>query len=644
MAPAAAHNLSAHRGPYSFDLSRNIMALSVRRFAFALFVFLGSLAFHQAALAQDVITLGTVTADGPSVTVPVYIRDVAGTPLGMDHPAPARIQAFSVRVTYAPASAVSSVTFSRSGITQGFNPIFETAPASSGAIALLASFQQATNPIPFHLNAGAPGDEIAHLVFTLSPSAPVGSTITLSLDSATTQLTDEGGTAATKETAGNGGLSLVDGSIHIPVPSLVLTPPSPSVAVGATTTLLVTASEKVLGNTVVSLSSSNTSIATVLPTTTILAGTRSATVDVAGVALGNATITATLPTSAGGASTNVDVAVVEGPPECTTPSSPQLTAPLSALAGTTYSVTWPAVAGATEYIVDEATDPSFTGAVSRNVTTTSTTYSHASAGRFYYRARARSHAGACDTLSAPSTTVSVLITVVVLPETRVLAAVGSTHGANGSFFKTTLQLYNPRTAAISGKIVFHTQGTSGSDADPMLAYSILPGKTLSYADLLPAMGIASGLGSADITADASSFLPIAIARVFNDAGSGGTSGLTLEPLPLDEALKTGKTGVLIAPLDLDKFRLNIGIRTLTDPVDLSITVRNPDGVVVKTLTKSYDPTYFKQVGSGEFLEDFALRGGETISIEVTKGSAYIYGSTTDNITNDPSVQFARPIS
>ncbi|HYI10726.1 MAG TPA: hypothetical protein VEK57_16820 [Thermoanaerobaculia bacterium] len=32
--------------------------------------------------------------------------------------------------------------------------------------------------------------------------------------------------------------------------------------------------------------------------------------------------------------------------------------------------------------------------------------------------------------------------------------------------------------------------------------------------------------------------------------------------------------------------------------------------------------------------------GETITFELTSGAAFIYGATTDNVRNDPSVQFA----
>src|SRR5437773_6810181 len=150
----------------------------------ALFV-LASLFLAGAAAAQDVVTVGTATAHGPTVDVPVFIRDAAGTPLGVDRPAGSKIQSFSIKVTYAPASAVTSVTFSRAGITAGLTPAFEAAPATSGSISLLESFQETTNPIPFTSNASLPADQIAHLVFTLSSSATPGSSLALTLDSST---------------------------------------------------------------------------------------------------------------------------------------------------------------------------------------------------------------------------------------------------------------------------------------------------------------------------------------------------------------------------------------------------------------------------------------------------------------------------
>ena len=62
-----------------------------------------ALAFTVPAAAQDAVTVGTVSASGNTVDVPVYIRDVSGTSLGRDQPAGSRIQAFTIKVLYAPA-------------------------------------------------------------------------------------------------------------------------------------------------------------------------------------------------------------------------------------------------------------------------------------------------------------------------------------------------------------------------------------------------------------------------------------------------------------------------------------------------------------------------------------------------------------
>ena len=96
--------------------------------------------------AQDAVTVQTVTASSNTVDVPVFIRDVSGTPLGRDQPAGSKIQGISIRVLYAPASAVQSVTFTRAGITANLTAT-EFFPASSGAIALVMSFDESTNLI-----------------------------------------------------------------------------------------------------------------------------------------------------------------------------------------------------------------------------------------------------------------------------------------------------------------------------------------------------------------------------------------------------------------------------------------------------------------------------------------------------------------
>jgi hypothetical protein len=608
----------------------------------SLFLILLALFAAAPATAQDAVTIGTVTASGNTVDVPVYIRDVSGTPIGRDKPAGSKIQAFTIAVNYAPAASVQAVTFSRAGITAGLTPTFETSPSSAGSISLLEQFDESSNPILFNLNAPAPGDQVAHLVFTLSSSAAAGSSITLTLDSSslsTTELSNQGGT--TNE-APPGSLTVVSGAINIPQLSLNILPGNRTVTVGDMTTFTVQTDRNVVADTTVSLSSSNPAIATVPSSVVIPAGTSAAGFTATAVAAGSTNLNGALPPASGGATASAFITVNEAPPQCATPNAPVISGPATADVGKAYAITWAVVDNATGYLVEESTDPNFGSVVSSTTSNNSASFTHAAANRYYYRVHARNLSTGCSTSSALSNVVSVLVSVIPVAQTRFIPVVGSTPGGFGSFFKTSVQLYNAKSSAISGKIVFHTQSLSGSPADPSLAFSIQPGKSLFYADLLPAMGIASGLGSADLVADAGSPFPVTLVRVFNDAGTAGTTGLAEEPMNASDALQNGDTGVLIAPAD-QKFRLNIGFRTLDQATSMTFTVRDKDGTLVKTATRTFGPTFFQQVGSATILDGYVLTGGETITVQITAGSAFIYGSTTDNTTQDPSVQFARKV-
>ncbi|HEX9982142.1 MAG TPA: IPTL-CTERM sorting domain-containing protein [Thermoanaerobaculia bacterium] len=188
--------------------SRNLLLVAIA----------GVVLFATPVLAQplpaDVITVGTVSGEGV-VAVPVYIRDTALTPLGIDQPAGSRIQSFSIRVSYAPTTAVQSISFTRAGITAPLTPTFESSPSVPGSISLLATFDETTNLIPFTSNAPLPGNLVGQLLVTLSPSATPGQVITLTIDPVLTQLTDEGGTPGTIETVANGRLILVSGAITV---------------------------------------------------------------------------------------------------------------------------------------------------------------------------------------------------------------------------------------------------------------------------------------------------------------------------------------------------------------------------------------------------------------------------------------------
>jgi len=229
--------------------------------------------------------------------------------------------------------------------------------------------------------------------------------------------------------------------------------------------------------------------------------------------------------------------------------------------------------------------------------------------------------------------------------TRIIPAVASTPGNFASFFKTGIQLHNPWSTTISGRFIFPPAGVSGGAADPSLAFSVASGQTTSFDDIVASIGT-TGLGSIDVDLPQGSPVPVIATRVYNDAGDAGTAGFTedsVDPATSSETaiLVAGSTGFLIAPSDLTHFRFNMGVRTLLSGASITFNVHDSTGALVHSITKVYAPTFFEQRSSTEFLGTFTLAPNDSIEIGVNSGSAIVYGATTDNTSNDPSIQFAR---
>jgi hypothetical protein len=222
----------------------------------------------------------------------------------------------------------------------------------------------------------------------------------------------------------------------------------------------------------------------------------------------------------------------------------------------------------------------------------------------------------------------------------IIPVVVSSPGANNTSFKTSLQLHNAGDAAISGKLIFHPAGFPGGEGDPSLAYTLQPGHTLDYADILPAMG-QSGIGSMDVVSTGFD-LPAVTARIFNDAANLGTNGLSEGQVLPQNALQPGDRAVLICPRDNEKYRYNVGIRTLEEGATLTVTLRTREGAAMKTFSRTLPATYYMQQSAAEFI-GITPGPNEVIVVQIESGSAIIYGATTDNRTGDPAMKLAERV-
>ena len=197
--------------------------------------------------AQDAITVGAGSAAPQGIAyVPVYVRDVSGTPLGIDQSAGNRIEALVLKITHSPASAVASISFQRGGIA-GVTPKYERQVQGIGTFGYVAGYSESAPHLALSLDAAAPGDWIGNLVVTLSPQAVIGSTVVLSVDAATATLSNDRGTLG--ETVANGALALTNGSVAVKAATTttLASSPNPS-AVGQTVTFTATVTSGTAGS------------------------------------------------------------------------------------------------------------------------------------------------------------------------------------------------------------------------------------------------------------------------------------------------------------------------------------------------------------------------------------------------------------
>jgi hypothetical protein len=211
---------------------------------------------------------------------------------------------------------------------------------------------------------------------------------------------------------------------------------------------------------------------------------------------------------------------------------------------------------------------------------------------------------------------------------------GTTAGLFGSHFATGLQLHNPGDTPLAATLTFHRGGASGSPDDPHRTFTISPGATEGMDDVVASIGGLTGLGSLDLALSAPA---VSLARVYSIAVAGQTS-LTTAPIAEGDALQAGQEGVLVAPHAPQSLRFNIGLRTLAAGARLTARVRNHAGATLATVPITLPPTYFQQT-SAALLLNVTFAGDETCAFTVEEGSVVIYGVWTDNITQDPALQY-----
>jgi len=218
----------------------------------------------------------------------------------------------------------------------------------------------------------------------------------------------------------------------------------------------------------------------------------------------------------------------------------------------------------------------------------------------------------------------------------VIPVVVSSAGIGGAQFETAVQLTNPYFFPISGTLILRTAGGDPT-SDPRVTYTLASHETKDFPNILTSFG-RTGLGSVDIVPTVGP-APTAIVRVF-DSVTG--NGFFEEALNASATLSTGQRSTLVAPSDPSKFRMNIGIRTFGAGATVTLRVFHANGIPGASATREVPANSLVQLQAGQLL-GADLQANDSIVVEVTQGSAIIYGSVINNQSQASSIQIARPL-
>ncbi len=225
---------------------------------------------------------------------------------------------------------------------------------------------------------------------------------------------------------------------------------------------------------------------------------------------------------------------------------------------------------------------------------------------------------------------------------RIVPAVVSAPGAGGGVYRTMLLAHNPSESASRMRLTFHPAGREAAAGDPNVTLELSPGETRTVPDLLrDALALTGTSGSLDVSL-VEGALPVLEARVYQETADGGTNGLAVPVVAPSDALQADERAVLLVP-GAGRFRFNVGVRTVGGPATLAFTLRDTHGTPRGSVTRSYGADVLVQQSARDVL-GVEVRAGDSIVADVVSGSAFLYGTPIDEVTNDGSYQPATRVA
>ncbi|HEV3484049.1 MAG TPA: PKD domain-containing protein, partial [Vicinamibacterales bacterium] len=203
-----------------------------------------------------------------------------------------------------------------------------------------------------------------------------------------------------------------------------------------------------------------------------------------------------------------------------------------------------------------------------------------------------------------------------------LPIVGRSSGANGTFWRSDVTLFNPANNRLILNLRY--SGTTKS-------LSLGGRETFVLADVVTQMGFSGGSGTLDIAWNGGTG-PVVTSRTYTTNDRGGTFGQSIDPVAA-----FGNT-MYVPGLRSDvSFRSNVGfVNGGTETENVTVALLSPAGFEMASATLQLAPKSVAQYGVTQLFDVSASAGNFTL---VLRGDAnaqlFAYGSMIDNASGDP---------
>ncbi|HEX9162157.1 MAG TPA: PKD domain-containing protein, partial [Thermoanaerobaculia bacterium] len=205
--------------------------------------------------------------------------------------------------------------------------------------------------------------------------------------------------------------------------------------------------------------------------------------------------------------------------------------------------------------------------------------------------------------------------------------VGRTNGANGTFWRSDVTLFNPNSVTSNVTLTYRS-----STATRSRSFGLTPNNSATIADLITWMGESAGSGMLEVTWNGGA--PVVTSRTYTTDGNGGTFGQSVDPVGgfNRQQYVTGLRS------DID-FRTNVGfVNGGNAPVNVGIVVLSASGAQIGSGSITLAPRSQAQYPLSAFVQSVNQNsiGSCTLQAQTDGASTlFVYGSVVDNASGDP---------